>query len=86
MTPSRPFRSKGLRIASQAGGLFWAGLFLAAGCGDPYRFEDFTSADRSGGEQAFYRDSAQCLKEKDKHSNKIQGREFGFKGRDVGYL
>ena len=25
-------------------------------------------------------------REKDKYSNKIQGREFGFEGQDTGYL
>ena len=27
-----------------------------------------------------------CEREKDKYSNKIQGREFGFEGKDTGYL
>jgi hypothetical protein len=56
-------------------------------CGESFRFEDFTFSGSAGKtEKAFYQDSTACEAEKDKHSNKIQGREFGFKGLDVGYF
>ncbi|GJL79217.1 MAG: hypothetical protein NPINA01_22060 [Nitrospinaceae bacterium] len=61
-------------------------LFLTS-CGESFRFEDFTFLGSEGKtEEAFYQDSKTCDAEKKKHSNKIQGREFGFKGQDVGYL
>lgn len=65
-----------------------AGLALAGllGCSESYSFNDFKALDANKTPDAFAKDSAQCEKEKNKHSNKIQGREFGFKGKDTGYL
>lgn len=61
-------------------------LFFLIGCGDPHPYRDFTNTDSSKGESAFQSDSEVCEREKDKHINKIQGREFGFKGSETGYL
>lgn len=57
------------------------------GCeGEKYRYEDFTPSDSSMDSAQFDSDHQVCQKEKDKHLNKIQGREFGFKGSETGYL
>lgn len=56
------------------------------GCGSRFNFEDFTNSDLYKTEQAFGEDSKKCVAEKNKHSNKIQGREFGFEGEHTGYL
>ena len=56
------------------------------GCGSPFNFEDFTNSDFYKTEKAFGEDSKKCISEKNKHSNKIQGREFGFEGEHTGYL
>jgi hypothetical protein len=61
-------------------------LLLLMGCGDSFKYEDFSSSESAKGTKEFQADSKICLAEKDKHINKIQGREFGFKGRDTGYL
>lgn len=66
--------------------LLLAGIVFVFGCGDSYRYEQFTPADTAKGREDFDKDSAICLAEKNKHSHKIQGREFGFKGSDVGYF
>lgn len=56
-------------------------------CGEDFRFEDFTFTGSTGRtEKAFYKDSKTCQAEKNKYSNKIQGREFGFRGLNEGYL
>lgn len=55
-------------------------------CNENYRFEDFTFVGPGKTKQTFSLDSQVCESEKNKHSNKIHGREFGFKGQDVGYL
>jgi hypothetical protein len=61
--------------------------FAMSGCGEePYRYENFTKAEPSMNESVFAADHQICHKEKDKHINKIQGREFGFKGSETGYL
>lgn len=57
-----------------------------SGCGSVFNYEDFTNSDPSKTEKAFRADSRKCEVEKDKHSYKIQGREFGFQGEHTGYL
>ena len=62
-------------------------LVFLAGCGEARRYEDFTFVGSDGKTEAtFNEDSKTCEAEKDKHSNKIQGREFGYRGHDEGYL
>ncbi len=61
-------------------------VLLISGCSESHRYEEFISKDPAMGEEAFRTDSALCEREKDRYSNKIQGREFGFKGADTGYL
>jgi len=60
-------------------------VLLIFGCADVYTFEKFTN-DKKKSKKDFLVDSENCEKEKDKYSNKIQGREFGFEGQDTGYL
>ncbi len=60
-------------------------VFVFFGCAESPPFENF-SHEEGEGEEQFLVDSEKCEKEKDKHSNKIQGREFGFEGQDTGYL
>lgn len=68
-------------------GCFALMVFALAGCGESFRYEDFTFIGSEGKtEQVFYKDSKYCEAEKDKHSNKIQGREFGFRGLNEGYF
>jgi len=55
------------------------------GCAEAPPFEKF-SHEEGKGQEEFLVDSEKCEKEKDKYSNKIQGREFGFEGQDTGYL
>lgn len=55
-------------------------------CGPSRDHKDFTNVDPYKTRIEFDKDSKFCEAEKDRHSNKIQGREFGFKGRDTGYL
>ncbi|MEK9628179.1 MAG: hypothetical protein VW455_04095 [Nitrospinota bacterium] len=64
---------------------FFLAVFAILGCGESTQFESF-SHDTGKGKEEFQVDSEICLKEKDKYSNKIQGREFGFEGQDTGYL
>lgn len=67
----------------------WVGIFIGimiCGCGSPFNYEDFTNSDSYKTEKVFGEDSKQCDSEKNKHSNKIQGREFGFEGEHTGYL
>ncbi len=67
----------------------WLGWIIAIalyGCGSPFNYEDFTNRDPYKTGKAFKEDSRSCDAEKDRHSNKIQGREFGFKGEHTGYL
>lgn len=66
-------------------GIFFI-FILLVGCAEDRKFEDFMHADSGKGEQEFLKDSKQCTAEKDKFSNKIQGREFGFEGEHTGYL
>ena len=61
-------------------------LIFWVGCSEDRKLEDFTHEDSGKGEQEFREDSQKCTKEKDKHSHKIQGREFGFEGEHTGYL
>ena len=66
------------------------GIFLIfiilVGCSESHKFSDFTHTDNIKREQDFLADSRKCMSEKDKFSNKIQGREFGFEGEHTGYL
>jgi hypothetical protein len=67
-------------------GLFVLMTLALASCGESHLFKDFTFVGSDGKtEKTFHEDSKACEAEKDKHSNKIQGREFGFKGQDVGF-
>jgi hypothetical protein len=59
---------------------------VLVGCTENRKFEDFSHSDSGKGEQEFLEDSRKCTAEKDKFSNKIQGREFGFEGEHTGYL
>ena len=61
-------------------------FILLVGCAEDRKFEDFTHEDSGKAEQEFLEDSRKCTAEKDKHSHKIQGREFGFEGEHTGYL
>ena len=61
-------------------------LFFIGCDGEKYKAEDFTASKASMDSAIFDRDNQLCTKEKDKHLNKIQGREFGFKGSETGYL
>jgi hypothetical protein len=60
-------------------------IFLV-GCSGDWNSKDFAHEDGNKGSQEFQNDSQKCVAEKDKHSNKIQGREFGFEGEHTGYL
>ena len=61
-------------------------LFLWLGCSEERRSEDYNHETSGMGRKEFLIDSKKCENEKDKFSNKIQGREFGFKGEHTGYL
>ena len=56
------------------------------GCDSQFKSQDFTNRDPYKTKSAFKVDSKQCEGEKNKHSNKIQGREFGFRGEHTGFL
>jgi hypothetical protein len=75
----------GKRILMMRAGIFFI-CILFASCSEDRKFEDFTPEEIGKGEQEFRKDSQKCTKEKDKFSNKIQGREFGFEGEHTGYL
>jgi len=64
----------------------WVIVLVLYGCDSPFKYQDFTNSDSYKTENAFKLDSKLCEAEKNKHSNKIQGREFGFKGEHTGYL
>ena len=70
--------------------VWWLSMafFLAfCACGESkYKFEDFSNMDSNKEGRTFNVDSSSCQAEKDRHSNKIEGRKFGFKGQDTGYL
>ena len=55
-------------------------FIVLVSCSEGHNFEEFTHADNVKGEQEFLVDSKNCMAEKDKFSNKIQGREFGVEG------
>ncbi len=59
---------------------------LVASCGGPYDYQEFSHRDPYVTEDDFKRDMRECEVEKKKHSSKIQGREFGFKGEEAGFL
>ena len=60
-------------------------VLIIFGCADVSTFENFYNDEKKSKED-FLADSEKCEREKDKFSNKIQGREFGFEGKDTGYL
>ena len=60
-------------------------ILISFGCGEVPAFKSFSSENGKSKEELLI-DSKKCEKEKDKYSNKIQGREFGFEGQDTGYL
>jgi hypothetical protein len=66
-------------------GIFLIFIILLS-CTENRKFEDFTHTGSINGEQEFLEDSSKCIAEKDKFSNKIHGREFGFEGEHTGYL
>jgi len=78
-----PRRFRRLRFAGVISVLFYA---LAASCGVSYDHEEFSHRDPYMTEDDFKRDMRECEVEKKKHSSKIQGREFGFKGEEAGFL
>ena len=55
------------------------------GCAEGTSFEKFLHEGNKG-KKEFLLDAEKCERNKDKYSNKIQGREFGFEGKDTGYL
>ncbi len=61
-------------------------FFLLVGCAEERKFEDFIHEGSGKAEQEFLKDSRKCAAERDKHSHKIQGREFGFEGEHAGYM
>ena len=65
--------------------LFTFIILISFGCGEAPLFKNFSSQ-KGKSKEEFLIDSRKCEKEKDKYSNKIQGREFGFEGQDTGYL
>jgi len=68
-------------------GIFILWILILTSCGEDHRFEDFAFVGSEGKTRAtFFEDSKTCEAEKNKHSSKIQGRELGIKGQDVGYL
>ena len=60
-------------------------FFNCFGCAEAPSFESFSHKENKR-EKEFLLDSQKCTKNKDKYSYKIQGREFGFEGKDTGYL
>ena len=60
-------------------------VFSFLGCSEGPSFEEFLDEGNKG-KKEFLLDSEKCERNKDKYSNKIQGREFGFEGKDTGYL
>lgn len=66
--------------------ILWVMAIFLYGCDSPFKHQDFTNSDPYKTGNEFKVDSKQCMAEKNKHSNKIQGREFGFEGEHTGYL
>ena len=60
-------------------------IMIFLGCVDVSTFDEFSN-DKEKSKKEFLVDSKKCEREKDKYSNKIQGREFGFEGQETGYL
>jgi hypothetical protein len=65
--------------------LYFFIILVFSGCGEAPPFEKF-SHEEGKGKAAFLIDYEKCEKNKDKYSNMIQGREFGFEGQDTGFL
>ena len=60
-------------------------MLVLSGCGEAPPFEKF-SHEEGKGKAVFLIDFERCEKDKDKYSNMIQGREFGFEGQNTGFL
>ena len=60
-------------------------MLVLSGCGEAPPFEKF-SHEEGKGKAVFFIDFEKCENDKDKYSNMIQGREFGFEGQDTGFL
>jgi hypothetical protein len=60
-------------------------VLVFSGCGEAPPFEKF-SHEEGKGKTVFLVDFENCVENKDKFSNMIQGREFGFEGQDTGFL
>ena len=56
-------------------------ILVFSGCGEAPPFEKYLH-EKGKGRETFLIDFEKCKKDKDKYSNKIQGREFGFEGQD----
>ena len=56
-----------------------------SGCGEPPPFEKYLHEEGKG-KVDFLIDFEKCKKDKDKYSNMIQGREFGFEGQDLSLI
>ena len=66
---------------------YFAFVLMIFACGESkYKFKNFSHTNSYKKESDFNSDSSNCKIEKDKHSNKIEGRKFGFKGINTGYL
>ena len=60
-------------------------ILVFLGCEEVPPFENY-SHEEGKGKAGFLFDFDRCEKDKDKYSNMIQGREFGFEGQDTGFL
>lgn len=61
-------------------------VLFSFACGPSRDHNEYKNVDPAKTRKDFYQESELCEREKDKHSAKIQGREFGFEGYDTGYL
>ena len=60
--------------------------YVFLGCGPSWNYSDFKSVEKSKPEEIFEKNLETCLKEKDKYSSIIQGREYGFRGEHAPFL
>ena len=56
------------------------------GCDPSWKYSDFKSVEGFRSEKLFEKDLKTCLKEKEKYSSIIQGREYGFRGEHAPFL
>ena len=61
-------------------------LIFYIGCGPSWSFSDFKSVEGSKTKEVFKKNLGTCLKEKEKYSSIIQGREYGFRGEHAPFL